>query len=628
VVLLIAVGIAFRSDDQPIDENRVLVFPLRAVGASTDAGDAVATYIGYALEGTEPLRWEEARDWLRPDERAAPEDLSLERAVEIGRERGAGFFIDGSILGNPDELSVVLRLYDIEGDSLIGRFGETGEPGTSEGRLATVAMTRLLGALVEPGRTIDVAALSMRDPAALAHFHQGEVEYRNARFARALEHYRQALEADSLFALAAVKGAQAMEWMDAGVDAELTRLALAHDTLLPIRFRAFARGAHYYNAGEADSALVAYNEAIDLDPDWGEAWMGLGEVYYHLLPRDFNPDSLAEAAFSAARRLDPEFAPPLFHLAELAIRRGQIDRADSLVALMPAEGYDPEIHLQLETMLRCVRGELDEDGWREAAAENRLAVLGASLSLAADLAWPECAEAGFRTLMQIPQGRWGALLAYQGLLAAQGRLSDLVSLVDSEEATGLPGSYLYLMDVAAGAELLELAERVVRTIGVEYPSKTSPDLWLLAQWAIAVDSLAVLGDVYETLAARALEGGSVRDQLIADVVAAHLSLAQGDTTSATAMFEALWPAGPRRVLLWNPWEALALERLTLTRLYLASGRADEALALLIPFTGQRAAAELAFLPAAYQLAIPLLERAGHSDQAARLRSRLNPDRPS
>src|SRR5262249_4058681 len=60
-VLVAAIGAWWIFGPQRIDldQNRFVVFPLSASGIDPDQphGEALATYIGYALEGTRPLRW-------------------------------------------------------------------------------------------------------------------------------------------------------------------------------------------------------------------------------------------------------------------------------------------------------------------------------------------------------------------------------------------------------------------------------------------------------------------------------------------------------------------------------------------------------------------------------------------
>ena len=260
--MLAAWGLWRVADLRParLDGNRVMVFPLQSAGSTSaleGAGEAVATYIGYALEGTAPLRWLEARDFFGDREPSQGTPLTRAEATRVARAQRAGFYIDGSILEGADSVTVVLRLYDVEGDSVVRRAGASSRSSeASLPQLGLSAVGDLLPALLEPGRKVDLTALSERRPTAIAHFLQGEREYRRMRFNAALAHYRKAVAEDSALAIAALKGAAAAYWMDKRDEAaELITVALHREADLPPRLALFARGLRSTAAGQADSAV-------------------------------------------------------------------------------------------------------------------------------------------------------------------------------------------------------------------------------------------------------------------------------------------------------------------------------------------------------------------------------------
>ena len=117
-----------------LDDSRVVVFPLRVVGhvTSQSEGEAVATYVGYALDGSEPLRWLDGWDYLSQRERQALDTLSVQRAAEVSRKASARYFIDGSVVRGGDSVAVVLRLHDVRGDSVIKRAGASQAAGSAD----------------------------------------------------------------------------------------------------------------------------------------------------------------------------------------------------------------------------------------------------------------------------------------------------------------------------------------------------------------------------------------------------------------------------------------------------------------------------------------------------------------
>ena len=149
--------------------------------------------------------------WTRPSAPTrtgwAPEVAPAGSVVRPDRRA----IIDGTIIGGPDSATgAVLRLHDVGGDSMARRAGAsaplwrryTASARGSRDRRAAARAPRTRPAGRSPPRCME------RKPSAIAKIPlQGEQEYRRMHFARALEHYREAVREDSALALAAVKGA-------------------------------------------------------------------------------------------------------------------------------------------------------------------------------------------------------------------------------------------------------------------------------------------------------------------------------------------------------------------------------------------------------------------------------------
>ncbi len=373
VVLMSGLGatvlasLATRAPFEFLDPHRVVVYPL-VVSTDTDraerVGEGMATVIGNALDGVGFLRWLDGWRWLDPAEREDVRTLTDDKARAIARERGAAMYVDGRVVHRGDSLEVMMELYDVRGDSSIARASAVGAAEESW-RLALRAVSSLLPTLIPPGRQIDLSSLNEVHPTAAAHFLQGESEYRLSRFVDALEHYREAVAADSTFALAARRGAQAASWkLKREEAAQLVDVALNSPNTLKTRELLFARGLDAYLAAKADGAVDYLRRALRIDPDWPDAWMALGEVFTHLLPREPTPDSQATAAFAEARRLDPQFSPPLFHLLETAIRLGEIQNAEALLRDFERSDPDSTIAKHIDIMWNCVAEGPENVGWR------------------------------------------------------------------------------------------------------------------------------------------------------------------------------------------------------------------------------------------------------------------------
>lgn len=593
ILLAVAALALFRSLTDRVsrlDSNRVVVFPLRdEAGGSPSAGEGVATYIGYALEGTEPLKWLDGWDLLDDRQRSDGTPLSPAGARALSRRQRARYYIDGSIVRAQDSVTVVVRLHDVVGDSLVQRAGAAASIAqASLPQLGLRAAADLLPALMEPGRPVDFTALSERRPTAIAAFLDGEREYRRMHFTRALTRYSDAVAQDSTFALAALKGAQSAHWLTRSEAADsLVMVALRHPGSLPTRYLQFGEGLRSYLRGSADSAIASFRRALSVDSTWSEAWMALGEVYYHLLPLEAAQDSVAEAAFEAARKTDSEFTPPLFHLAEIALRRGDVSEAEALVRRFRAADPDATLLNRIALMVRCVGEGTKAVDWLKAVRSDPGNVLNVAKPLSVGAAQADCASAGFLAVFSSDTApanlRWGALLGLQGLLAAADKLEQLRTLLDSDEARELAGSTLYLPIEAAGVRLKGSAAAVANRLGRDYQRMSVPVLWALGVWVAGRGDSVTLAQITNSVQAKFDSTRSRRAGLIARVLNAHLTLARGDSVEAIQQFAALTPSGTGADLEWQPWEALGGERITLASLYLSRrqfARAHDTAALL------------------------------------------------
>lgn len=613
-----------------LDATRVVVFPLEVLGPARTPGNGedVATVLGYALEGTRPLRWVEAVDHLTARQRADVRGVSAEERRAVSRHQRAAYYLDGAIVHRGDSATVILRLHDVAGDSLVARGGAAGlralAPATD---LGLRAVGPLLVPLMEPGRRVDVSALGDRTPAAIAEFLRGERDYRASRFEGALRHYRAALRHDSLLAPAALKGAQAASWLDRPDDAaQLARQALARAHALSPARAAFARGLTYYLDGAADSAVTAFREVIAFDSLQSEPWMVLGEVYRHLLPRAAGLDGLAEAAFARARQADSTFTPPLYHLAELALARDAYARADSLARAHFVASPDTAVHRSLDLVLRCVqRGGRGVD-WNGVAASAAVTALEAGVLLAGRAPHSTCARDALHALAVADQvsddRRWAAIFALQGLLLAGGRDAEAARLVQSPAAVALDADALLLLDAPAGAAVRTQAAAVARRLGTEYHRLSAYKLWLLGAWEAESGRGDRVRKIARVLRRRADSSHARRDSLFARAISARATLADGDTAAAIRQLRALSPRAPRNELLWSPWEGLAGERLLTARLLFAQRRYGEARFAAAQLDGPQAIAHLPHLRASLLLSARAAQAVGDAQAVSRYNARL------
>jgi hypothetical protein len=378
-----------------------------------------------------------------------------------------------------------------------------------------------------------------------------------------------------------------------------------------------------------------FRTAIALDPGNAEPWMYLGETFNHLIPTAASPDSQAEHAYRRARELDPTFAPVLFHLIEFAVRRGDAEAAEGLLAEYRAESQDSAGWGQLDLMVACIRGGLTEADLRAVARQHPGYVFDAAQSLAlGGLRQPGCARAAWEAILESDtttgdlraRYRFASMLALHGLLVAQGREAESRALLEGDTLFApVYRGQLYILATLAGghfeAEAAEFADRQWAVFRANPQEFGNDELWFLGSW------LAHQGRYSETMAVRdkilSRLQNPRRDSLLAISLQARGALARGDSAGALRILQTLSPnANSHQALTWTPWESLGHERLLLARLLLARRQHWEALYVTSGFDSPVPIAYLMYLPASLQIRAELANRIGMGRLASASRHRL------
>jgi serine/threonine-protein kinase len=625
---------------RPLDPDRITVFPLVSSATGPEhatLGEDLATMIGHALEGTDALRTIDGWTQLGQDERDDIRSLSLRRYDEIASARESAFALMGRVVTRGDSMEVLLDLRDVRGDSIVAR-ASAGGPVDQAWRVGLRAVNGLLPTLIPTGAPPVLADWEDRHPRAVASFLLAEREFRRSHFDAALTRYREAIAIDSLFGLAAIRGAQAATWSHQWEDADLlVRRALRQEESLPLRQREFAKGLDAQLRGQPDTAVAHLEAALALDPGMSVAWMQLGEVFTHHLPRAAQLDSLAEVAFTRAYAVDSSAAYVLFHLIESAIRKGQLERAAVLRERWLTAGPEDRLRRQVDLIYACARRGEGAVNWRQVGSEFPLAVLAAAKTLSAGGYQSSCAEAGYRAVLAYDTAvgapgdgrRWSAVVGIESLLLGQGRAAEGVAILDSVITSGFGGTSLYLQAAAAGADVRRQAEDVARADreafgetyeGVEFPTR----LWQLGLWEAARGDSARVSAIARHLDAWAARTGTRFDSLLARSMRAHAAAARGDTMAAVAQLLDVWPNAPAAgSLAWSVAESLGPDRLLLARLLLAEGRFRQALEVATAFDAPASVIYPLYLAASLEVRARAAEALGDERLARQYRRRLH-----
>ncbi len=624
-----------------LDRNRIVGFPLEApgsVGGSTGAGEDVATMIGSALDKRGALRWIDGWRLMPPElQRAGGARLDPALARRIAIEQRAGYYVTGRVVLRGDSADVLLELVDVGSDSVVLRPRASGVP-NDLWRAGLRAVNELLPRLVPGGESKDLAAAWRdRDPSAVASFLAAEAAFRRAQPARALELYREAVRSDSLFALAALRGAQAASWDHRPSEAQtLVRAAIGKP--MPAQYAHYARGYAAYLNGSADSASAELQRAVALDPEFAAAWMQLGETHIHLVTSAGDADSVADVAFARARALDPSAVHGLLHPIEIRLRRGDAVGAAPLVDRMLAAVPDSVLASHLTFATACVRDGAARMNWAKAERTDPFATLSAAMVLGGRGANLACAAAAFEAVTELDTvaGRAGAgperesaLMGLVAVLMAQDRSGDIPKYIARSMTRGDGGASLLLLGATVTPALDSVARDVAvsdqRRFGDDYARcSTAERCWILALYGATHGRPDATIAIAAALAKRAATDTSRATALFAQATAAHATLAQGDTAKARAQLAALLstPLPPSPQLAWDPGGALAAERLLYARLLLRHREAAAAQVVANGLDGPTPVSFLFYLRPSLALRAEIADAIGDTRGAAAFRRRL------
>jgi Tfp pilus assembly protein PilF len=303
--------------------------------------------------------------------------------------------------------------------------------------------------------------------------------------------------------------------------------------------------------------------------------MALGEAYYHLVPSRLGLDSLAEAAYQEANRLEPDFFPALYHLVELALRRGDADSANHLAESFRRSVRDSVENEALLLMVNCARGKMDSSAWLAVAHRDYSITMDAAKTLAGAPRFMPCAEHAFGSVLasdsaSVPY-RFYAVHGLYEVLLAQGRDREARALAATRDGARFHLDQIFYLQSAAGLGFEREAAELARSQPIDLPTTSSTLLWERGVWEAHRGDPALARRIAARLLARADSNRNQVDRPYANLVLLHVMLATGDTAQAVRQLTSMVPTGNPDAIAWSPWESLGLERLTLARVLFERG---------------------------------------------------------
>ena len=630
---LLVARAAMGRDPEP-DPNRVVVYPLSVPGASgADAGvgEQVALMIESVLEHTEPLRWLDGQALLGPSGDAR---LLGPEAAKIARRSGAGFYLSGALVSGRDSHTVILRLHDAVGDSMVRQESMTGPVATtSPPQLALRAVALILPRLLPPNGRVDVSYLADRNPAAVADWLQGERDFNRSRYTSAMQHINRALSRDSSLGVAALKGALATTYLsDYAAARQLLEITLRHESQLPRHHLALARGLGHFLAGRADSALATLAQASAMDTSSSVPWMLIAETNLHLMPSS-SSDSVIERSLTRAEQLEDGFAPALLHLAEFTTVRGERRRARDLLRRIEAAAPDSNLIFHTNLMVRCVFDGPNTIDWRAASRRASNDVVDVARILAGGGVNVPCARKALESVLAHDTDtsathsifRWSAVKGLNYLAMMEGRDSAARALLDSANRMGIRAAVsLHVFNDAAGSRVSRAsADSAIATLMTLPISRMSTArLRYLSLWSWNRGDAVRLDSVARRIRIIADSTKLGTDRMVLDATDARLALLRGDTVTAISRLKAIRPAADPAFITWDPWESAANERLLLARLQLATGDAEGAWLTAATFDSPRSQVDALYLAGSLSVRLRAARQLGRDSDRSRIQARL------
>jgi len=284
------------------------------------------------LDQLGPIRTVHARTVLhRWNQRATDGQLDLAGALAVGRDVAAGSVLLGSAVSVGTNVRLGATLRTVDGKEL----ARVQVDGPKEDVLAlvdslSVALLREIWQAREPVPQTRVSAITTSDLDAIRAYLKGETLFRISKFDSAAVEFREAVEADSSFALAHYRLSLAYGYGPGGGFASPEALyhsaaAVRHAYRLPDRERrlVIARGM-WREDPRSDAVLDSVQRHIELSPDDAGGWFLLGDVWFHQADGRVPRAELLEP-FDRALKLDPTLSVAAIHPVQTALLHADRD---------------------------------------------------------------------------------------------------------------------------------------------------------------------------------------------------------------------------------------------------------------------------------------------------------------
>ncbi|TFB12617.1 tetratricopeptide repeat protein [Candidatus Marinimicrobia bacterium MT.SAG.4] len=256
------------------------------------------------------------------------EDVIIDRsnATEIAREAGARWMLVGKLSGVGSHMVLTTQIEGVRDGKIVESQRADSEDLFALVDMLTKEVKADLGLVSKPGE-IDAPVKEITTSSAVAYQHYLEgIEFLNEEnYSEAIDKFTRAVEIDSNFTKALYKLAVAQGWFEgAEASKETVKKILLNKESLTEGELLLVKGFEAYLNGDNSTAIGIYQRLLLMYPDEKEIHYGLGEAYFH---SGMGESLKALDAFEEAIDLDPEFRLAYAHIFGIYQRERMDDRA-------------------------------------------------------------------------------------------------------------------------------------------------------------------------------------------------------------------------------------------------------------------------------------------------------------
>lgn len=513
-------------------------------------------------------------------------EVPPEALQRLARDRGARYVVMPEVL-SVAPLRVAISVHDAETWRLVER--ENSAPGEPiAGAIQRMGLT--LARAMAHREHLDFAQVgyllgASDSAAALSHFMVATSIFRAGNAQNAAGEFRRAINADSLFLLAYHRLSVAETWYPTwnfaaareAVDAGLAFRELAR----PIDVELLTAQRHFVMR-EGRDAIERFTRLTVNDPSLLDGWLGKGEAVFHYQGLQGGSPTDALSAFEQVVRMDSTFSPAYEHLAEIAVRMGDEERARQYAPRVRGEKARPSYTLAVELRFGSASERAGAFAVLDTAPRNTISNLVRIFAFD-----PGMVDTLSALLMRRPgpDGLQGVQYRLASR-AAQGRWREGLNMWRSGHSDPfdkwLVHAHLAGYRTPEAAEMLRWAQGFVKENGGPdfraREAKTKDPFRALVHLALVEGDSADVTFLTELLesAARRADPSDPEPSGLRASLRARQALQTGDTAGAIRRLEESLERAPWWVSSWAPLADAAPQRLLLTELLLARGQQRQA----------------------------------------------------